>query len=250
MFDVTKLLNFGVGESSTSENNICFSSSKGLLRKYEWLVFVDSRGLERECSVEETWLYKLCKSLDLRGISYLAVSRPKNITVFATLVNFLNLNNIHFNKLLTNLGFVDCTPKKHIFIKDINEQTKEFFNEDLEVHIFPQYLDSEEEMINLYNLQYSDDYLMEVVKHLNLSFIESYFITTPIIDSSLMFKRKRPDCFYKQLKVTNEFIHKINLLSNGKILKMEPLSLCTFDGVHFTESDHTKLSDDVIKWIL
>jgi hypothetical protein len=250
MFNVTDCLNFGVGESSTSENNICFSSSKELLCEYEWLIFLDSRGLERDCSIEKTWLFKLCASFDERNISYLAVSRPKNITVFATLVNFINLNDIHFTRLLTNLGFVDCTPKKNVFIKDIEKQIKEFFYHNLSICTFPQYLNSDGELINLYSLQYNDVYLNSVAKYLSFSFAERYFITTPLTEPSLAFKRQRPDCFYKQLGITNNLIRAISTLSGTKVIDVAALCLTTFDGVHFTDSDHEQLGNNMIKWVL
>jgi hypothetical protein len=250
MFNVTNTLNFGCGEKSTSESNICFASSKEILCKYDWLIFVDSRGLESDSSLETTWLYQVCDKLGKKNSSYLAISRPKNITTFATLINFINLNDIHFSRLITNLGFVDCTPKKEIFVKDIEEQVKEFFYEKLESHTFPEYLTSEKELVNLYSLQYSKNYLAAVTTHLKLSFIESYFITTPIIDSSITFKRERPYCFYEQLKVTNSLIHTISLMANAKIVELETLSLSTFDGVHFNEFDHAKLGEYIIKRVL
>jgi len=250
MFNVSNSLDLGPGESSTSENSVCLSSSKELLCEYKWLIFLDSRGLERDCSLDKTWLYKLCASFDEQQASYLVISRPKNITVFATLVNFINLNDIQFKHLLTNVGFVDSTPKKDIFISDIETQINNHFNHKQERYIFPQYLNSEEELINLYSLIYSDNYISWIATFLNSSFIERYFITTPVIDSSLIFERQRPDCFYGQLKVANTIIKKVCTQSSSTLLDVSALSLSTFDGVHFNGCAHEMLGDNLISLII
>jgi hypothetical protein len=250
MFNVPNSFNLGPGETSTSENNVCLSSSKELLCEYKWLIFLDSRGLERDCSIDRTLLYKLCSSFDEQEDSYLVVSRPKNITVFATLVNFINLNDIQFKNLITNLGFVDSTPKKNVFISDIEAQINIHFSHKQDKYTFPQYLNSEDELINLYSLTYSDNYINWIAKLLNSSFIERYLITTAVIDPSLKFKRQRPDCFYGQLNVANTIINRVCTQSSSTLLDVSALSLSTIDGVHFNEYAHEMLGANIINWLL
>ena len=106
-------MKFGIGEISTSSENQMLTSND-FLNKFDFLIFVDSRGLSiNNNSYSYTYFRNLIEFLEENNISFLAISRPKNLTTFATLCNFLKLNeNLHFKKLITNLCFVDCTPKK------------------------------------------------------------------------------------------------------------------------------------------
>ena len=243
MFDVSRLLNFSTGEVSSSEANLSFSSSKCLQTKYDWLIFSDSRGLERDCSIEKTWVFQLCAKLKLQNLSYLVVSRPKNITIFPTLINFLVLNKIKFDKLITNLGFVDCTPKKLCFVNDMKEQIQQFYPVELPVSKFTESISSDGVTIDLYSLQYSNEYLNTLASYIMSGFVEAYLITTTTIDESIVFPRKRPRVFYEQIRKTNEMIYFIGTLSKSFVVDLNGLNIDTFDAVHYIESDHVKVID-------
>lgn len=119
---------FGVGEKSTSSENQIFKSCRDY--KADYLLFFDSRALAtNEPTYKDTILFHLIEILNQNNISYIAISRPKNVTIFATLFNFLNLNpKLQFKFLITNLGFVDCTPKKQEIIDDMLLQVNQFVN--------------------------------------------------------------------------------------------------------------------------
>ncbi|WP_260260063.1 hypothetical protein [Vibrio intestinalis] len=241
MHDVTKLLKFGPGEVSNSESNVSICSSSSLKENYDWLIFLDSRGLERDCSRHETWLMKLCGLLSDYKISYLVISRPKNITTFPTLINFLSLNKFRFKNLITNLGFVDCTPKKSCFVHDINDQIKPFYFDKLPLLDLNDAIMSGNERIDLYTLRYNDEYLSYLSCVLKNNFDSSYLITTPIVDQSVQFPRKRPLSFYNQIGKSNEIISVIAEKSSSYIIDTNGLDIGTFDGVHYTKSDHRKI---------
>ena len=121
-------LNFGLGEISTSKENKVFKSTKNT--SFDYLLFFDSRAMTRdEENHKNTTLTKTLNLFDKKNISYLAISRPKNLTIFATLLNFLELNkDLKFKNLITNLGFVDFTPKKQENIADMLLQINQFFS--------------------------------------------------------------------------------------------------------------------------
>lgn len=251
MYKVKSSLCFGAGENSISESSLCFSSSKSVLSEYRWLIFVDSRGLEGDCQIGSTWLFKFCLDLEKKGESYLAVSRPKNITIFATLINFIELNKISYENLVTNLGFVDCTPKKECFIDDIKSQLGVYFSPGLEVSVFPEYACSDGGTSNLYSLIYDKNYLNELSVLLLKSFTKILLINTCLIPLEIVFGRKRPLSFYSQLNVTNELLQKLGSLLDSDIIDVNRFSdsLVTFDAVHFTESGHRIMYEEVSKFI-
>ena len=121
-------LNFGLGEISTSKENKVFKSTKNT--SFDYLLFFDSRAMTiDEENHKNTTLTKTLNLFDKKNISYLAISRPKNLTIFATLLNFLELNkDLKFKNLITNLGFVDFTPKKQENIADMLLQINQFFS--------------------------------------------------------------------------------------------------------------------------
>tara|TARA_R110001583_G_scaffold18891_4_gene74696 strand:- start:329 stop:1087 length:759 start_codon:yes stop_codon:yes gene_type:complete len=246
MHHVSEQCAFGHGEESTSINNTAFMSSKQLCNYYDVLIFVDSRGLERDCNIDETWLYKLCKFYDLKKISYLAISRPKNITVFPTLINFLKCNNITFKKLITNLGFVDCTPKKDIFVRDIELQIKGFYPNVISLKEFGGYGTSNDENITLFSLEYPKEYVRALANELLCRFQDVVMLTTSNVDINIKFKRDRPSCFYEQLKDTNYLVEELASLVGSTLLNVNSLKLKTFDAVHFTREDHQKLFNQMI----
>lgn len=124
---------FGKGEISTSLENKIFVKGEN---SFDFLCFFDSRAMTTdEGNHKNTTFSKLLEFFEKKNISYLAISRPKNLTIFATLLNFLELNkNLKFKNLITNLGFVDYTPKKQANINDMLLQINQFISFDTKVY--------------------------------------------------------------------------------------------------------------------
>lgn len=238
-----------MGEVSTSNENKIICSANNHHKHYEYFIFLDSRGLMIENDLHEgSLLYKLLDLLNRNKKTYLAISRPKNLTVLPTLVNFLHLNqDIQFKYLITNLGFVDCTPKKQMNIDDILLQIGQFskINDNTVIeHEAYQLNDGNKEILK--NVEYSYNYLKEIASYLSVVFEKCYFINTPIVQKKISMKRKRPDSFYAQLHKTNEMIEFIALSDTEKNIVIDIKNILdTYDGVHYTKEGHKKIFNKI-----
>jgi len=87
----------------------------------EVLLFLDSRGVGAQFSgsLAERILTRMHAT---RG--YLAVCRPLEMTTWATLFNFLSINALQPRQIITNMGFVDFTPKKQTILADAVQQVE------------------------------------------------------------------------------------------------------------------------------
>lgn len=233
-------LNYGDGEKTLAkENIIMFSDEK--LSEIEYLLFVDSRGLvNNHNTIEYSFIYLLKKELDLKKISYLIMSRPKNLTIFSTISNFIKLNpNLNFKYLITNLGLVDCTPKKQDNIEDILLQLKQFSNIDYSIVEHEKYLLSNGQIESLRSIEYTKEYLIELNTFLNKKFEQCYFLNTPIVLDNIEMDRERPKSFFTQLNKTNKLVDSIVGLNKQKNILIDIQDLnATYDGVHYTEEGH------------
>lgn len=240
---MSEQLKFGNGEDSFSKESQCYISNNET-PFFDYLIFVDSRGLViNESSSENAYLFKIMRFLDNAKASYVCISRPKNLTVFATLYNFLVLNPaLTFTNLITNLGFVDCTPKKEAYIRDIQLQINEHMRIELNQVAQENYLllDGHHEMLK--TLSYNEKYISEIARLLNEKFTALYFIATPIITDTMNFERKRPDSFFLQLHKTNELLEQIieKLKHPANLLDVKNAT-STYDGVHFDKIGHEKI---------
>lgn len=86
----------------------------------DYLLFLDSRGISRE--FEQSLADKLITRLSQLGKTFLLVCRPLELTIWATLIGFLALNKLNPGKIITNMGFVDFTPKKQSILQDAVRQ--------------------------------------------------------------------------------------------------------------------------------
>lgn len=253
-FDNIMFLDYGIGENSTSKENKTFYKTQDS-KKIDYLIYLDSRGLTiNEEDYYNSYMYKLIKELESKDRSYIAISRPKNLMTFATLLNFLNSNpNLSFKNLITNIGFVDFTPKKKIFIEDMILQANTLWDGSFEVEELSIY-----KMINgeekLYTLKYSLEYAEFISEYiLNYKLEKCIFINTPIVSSNIKIERKRPIEFFEKIIETNAFITKLcksseNFISmdiGDKFLNDE--EIFTYDAVHYTINGHEMILDKLLK---
>ena len=235
---------FGPGEGSTSKNNVILSSSAKFSQQYDLLIFVDSRGLEREpgLGLKNTWAYKIIRSSN-KNQSVLLVSRPKNITTFATLINFLQLNNISYNKLITNLGFVDFTPKKKSIIDDMERQLGSLESKGFKLEKLEKYKLANNSLESLYSIIYHKKLLDYISNTLHQHCIyKNFFINTVLVDKSVSFSRKRPESFFSKIFSTNQAITKITKLhTNNVLIDISTKDIQTFDAVHYNKIGHKNI---------
>ncbi|MEN4044800.1 hypothetical protein [Sulfurimonas sp. NWX367] len=232
------ILKFGKGEKSLGKENFYLTSHE--LRDYDYLIITDSRGgMTIDLNFHNSFILLLSFFLESFNKSYIIISRPKNLTVFATLINFLKLNSdLRFKYLVTNLGFVDCTPKKQKNIDDIMSQIKQFSNISNTIIKHENYELNDGNSEILKSVKYKEKYLIEITQNLNQRFEKCYFINTPIVNHSMKMERERPNSFFQQLHVTNKLINDlVNLNGKNMLIDIKEFN-CTYDGVHYTKKGH------------
>jgi hypothetical protein len=192
------------------------------------LVFLDSRGVGREFN--GSLAEKIITRMDLKS-SYIMVCRPLELTTWATLSNFMALNSIKPRKIITNMGFVDFTPKKLALLEDAIKQVDYIIGEKVAKSIFADnYVSSTGEVIKLYSMMYSQQYKQSIQNIVRS--IPTVIVNTPIVDQGINIQRKRPHAFFKGLALSAAF--------NQSIMGAEVVNLplfdktLTYDAVHYT----------------
>ena len=251
-FENVLFLDYGIGENSTSKENKTFYNLNNI-NEIDYLIYLDSRGLTiNEKSCHNSYMYKLIKELENDNTSYIAISRPKNLITFATLLNFLSSNpNLSFKNLITNVGFVDFTPKKNIFIEDMILQSKTLWSENFEVEELSIYKMANGED-KLYALNYSLEYVEFISEYiLNYQFEKCIFINTPKISKEIQIERERPNEFFEKIIKTNKLIKQLDMI--GKNFQIIDLSEkfsnnqenFTYDAVHYTINGHKIIAEEL-----
>jgi len=247
---------FGPGKCNDYSDFKIKSSSQRPLKHYDVLIFTDSKGsvdtfvddskgYSKDLINEDFWTDKICEQLETQGLSFLFISRPKILTIFFTLINFLMNNNISYNYLITNLGFVDFTPKKEENMQDILLQSP-YTKSELSYKKLSPYKLRSGIVDYLYTFNYgkiANNLAKDISKH----FTYSLLIGCMEFSQSICIPRERPIDFFNQLKKTNEFLFEISNLSS-RIHYFQPIKYpydylvkLSEDAVHFTQDGHNYL---------
>lgn len=239
---------FGNGEICNSKENQIIKSN--LAESYDFLFFFDSRAMViNEKDYKNSFFYKLIDFFNEKKISYIAISRPKNLTISATLYNFLKLNkSLQFKNLVTNFGFVDCTPKKEENISDMLLQISQFSKFKNKIIEFEQFELSNGKIEFLKSIEYSFMFKKELAKYFKNKFQKIYFINTPIVSDGIEIDRKRPKSFFSQLETTNNLINQLVDfdINKNRLIDISKI-IHTYDGVHYTNVGHKKIYEKIIK---
>jgi len=215
---------------------------------FDFLIFTDSRGVSMD-DPSKSWSVQLFDYLNSKGVSVLLITRPRDCTVFLTLINFLRLNSIRYRYLVGHVGFVDFTPKKKELIDDILSQKNPFFGDiDFLCEKLPRYLLLNGEYANLFSVDFNQDrYKSEIVITLLKYFEYSILVGALEFPESVRLERQRPKEFYGQLRETNKFLLELSE-TDENIFFVGPAALqdgnnssLSRDGVHFTEDGHSML---------
>jgi hypothetical protein len=192
----------------------------------EILLFLDSRG------VSEQWHGSLLQRIvdHLGARPYLALSRPLLMTTWATLYNFMTLNDVAPSLIVTNLGFVDCTPKKPELCEDVLSQIRyRLPATTCRLQRLDRYMLSSGRVEDLYSIDYSDDYrsaLNALVRQ-----YETVAIKSPLVSPAIPFPRARPSSFFTQLVEGNRLLDAIGC-HTIELGEFDPT--LTYDAVHWT----------------
>lgn len=242
---------FGFGETSTSKERQIIKSSNNI-KNYDFLLFFDSRAMSIDKrNYNNTIFYRLIDTLKQKNLSFLAISRPKNLTIFATLLNFLKLNKYYkFKILINNLGFVDCTPKKQLNIDDMLVQINQFYNFDGKIIKKEDYKLIGGGIESIKIIDYSQKYILYLSEIITKEFENIFFINTPLVSRDIEIQRERPQSFFSQLEITNGLIkHLVEFdINKNKLIDISNISY-TYDGVHYTRRGHSEIYKEIIKEI-
>lgn len=245
MFDEVRKLSFlklagvelhlGKGVSSSSNENYFSWKSEDL--HFDYLVLLDSRGASTNVEGGLNTVDLLTSYFEQKGVSYLIISRPLYLTVFPTLVSLCKNEDITYGNVITNVGFVDITPKKHLVLEDLKSQYLQFGYTFKKVY-FKEYVLSGgiKERLSTFILdEKSSDDIVFYLSNLNSNF---YFINTPLVQQISASDRHRPEEFFSQLEVTNSVLSDMATKVPGNIVDISNVGIETFDGLHYTPSEH------------
>lgn len=205
---------------------------------FDYLVFLDSRGISRE--FDNSLADKLISKITSMGKTYLLVCRPLELTIWATLIGFLAINRLNPAKIITNMGFVDFTPKKQSILKDAVLQVDSAVGHGVAASFFVEdFVSSGGELMSLYSMQYAKDYRLAIetiaAKH------PMVIINTPLTHRGIAIERKRPPAFFPAQAESNEF--------NWSIYGTQVIDLpdfdesLTYDAVHYTRRGNEVIFD-------
>lgn len=244
-------------EESNSDDFYLGHRGTSNLSNIDYLLFFDSRGRKSNQPNSDRIIHLIENNLTKSNASYIALSRPVCNTTFFSLLIFLEKCHFKFKNLITNVGFVDLTPKKMEICSDLSSQIQILgMAPPVMIHM-GSYLLSKNEVAELFSLDWIC-YVGEISKRLEMHQLDNIFLVeTPVIDSKTEFERNRPAAFFSQLIETNSYINLIhNNLKKSKVIP-SPLPVTgtsiseqIYDGVHYTERAHRIFSDWIMKNVL
>ncbi len=212
---------------------------------FDFLIFLDSRGISRQ--YEGSIAEQITTLLSASGKTYLVICRPLECTTWATLINFILTNKITVSSIVTNLGFVDFTPKKLRISEDVINQAQFAVGENVACATFSTWYEaSSDERIELFSLTYSESYKRAIEK-LTL-FAAIIVINTPIVDQTLVFARKRPTEFYAGLEQAALFNRSLRTIELVELPAFD--TVLTYDAVHYTQAGNDLIVERLKQQIL
>ncbi|TGK30921.1 hypothetical protein EHQ13_04285 [Leptospira gomenensis] len=239
-----------------SELDFLFKTNSHSFEDLDYFCLFDSRGSNLNGNAPG-FAELLNERFRIENKRYLTICRPIEITVFFSLLNILKENKIRARTLISNVGFVDCTPKKKSIIEDIILQGSAFFSSDqheYEIQELEDYTLSNGEIQKLNSLNF-DEFTADIANALTNKFETIYLIKTLELDFSRKFKRERPRSFYSQLVKTNDLLK--NVANNAENIRLISVQSemektdnhldVTYDGVHFTNETHKSVGNRILE---
>lgn len=206
-----------------------FVSSNAKGNVFDYLIFLDSRGVGRQ--LKGSLGHRLMSRISHLGKTYIIVCRPLDLTIWASLIGFLANNKFEVAKIITNMGFVDFTPKKYSILQDVTRQVALNVKKGVAKTYFVEDYVSATETIPLFTIRYGDAYRCAVQdiadKH------DMLIINTPLTDPYIRIDRKRPASFFVAQEHSNAFNKSIG---GAQIIDLPNFDESfTYDAVHYTD---------------
>ncbi len=211
-------------------------------KTYDFLFFFDSRGMQVNAGTPLVLMLEAAATKMRK--SFISITRPMNLTTWVTLQNFLELNDLDFREVITNVGFVDFTPKKESILRELSTQfCRDGFQSMGPTKQFTEtFYNDNGAKIDLYQNEYPSQFLLSCIA--TASENKFTLINTPSISKKLKFIRKRPKSFFPQIDVGNEFNRAVITGSSATSSLLEPGEFNaqeTYDGVHYTNAGCLKM---------
>jgi hypothetical protein len=247
-----RILNYNINNTDSllffgdelNDRHDFYVSTNTSSRKVDVLIFMDSRGISScfEGSISE----KIIQEIE-EANSYILVARPLEITTWMSLYNFVKLNNIKTRKIITNMGFVDFTPKKMSIIKKSIDQYNCFFSHELaKVEFLEQFLTEDNKLLNLYIQTYPENFKSEIVNYFEK--IHFLIINTPLLQNGFKSSRARPSSFFKSILISNLFNKSLEL--DAVVFDFKDFTINeTYDGVHYTSKGNDVIFSSLKKFL-
>lgn len=205
--------------------------SNGGREELDYLIFLDSRGISG--GFEGSLADKLIGHISRAGGNYLSLCRPLELTTWATLINFITLNKLSPGRIVTNMGFVDFTPKKKSILKDAIRQVEFFVGRGVaESYAIQPIASSTDDEIPLYAMAYGGAYRQCIESTVVRQ--PTVVINSPLVDPEIRIERSRPGAFFLALAESNAFNRSI---SRAQVVDLPDFDeSLTYDAVHYTSS--------------
>lgn len=202
----------------------------------DYLIFLDSRGISK--GFNESLVKSILECLEEK--KYIAICRPLNLTTWATLYNFLSVNSICPNTIITNMGFVDFTPKKKSLLDEAIAQVEFRLGSKVTQVVFQEnYRLNSGLTEKLHSIVYSRKYLQCVQEIADRSHL--IVLNTPGVKSDISIPRDRPAAFFSGIELSNQFNRQI---TDANVLDFGGFDIeQTYDGVHYTVAGNKIIMD-------
>lgn len=204
------------------------------------LYYLDSRG-SRTCDENSKTLFNLITSNFSSNSEDLIIEvRPLELTTFASLIEYLYCFNGKISKLVTNVGFVDFTPKKRTVLEEHRSTCDRLGIEYEEKIVEPNFMLSNGESCDLSIISYKDSIIESLVQEFK-KIPQVVFLSTPInFDNQNSWQRKRPPSFFQGIMETNSFLRKASSqVPNASLIDLGDIK--TYDGVHWDSEYHLEV---------
>lgn len=205
-----------------------------------YFILLDSRGISKSYSGSLASL--MIHYLESNDLSYTLLCRPVNLTTWATLLSLFQDNKLSPDRIITNVGFVDFTPKKLELICQSIRQAEYITGINSCQYQYLENYQTSSGSIPLFSLQYPKSYLAQI--NALTSRISTTIINTPYVDPAINFPRPRPSSFYRGISKSNSFNQNVQ---NATCVTPPPLTnLTSYDALHYTAEGSSTIYKSIL----
>lgn len=204
------------------------------------LYYFDSRGSRISDSASKSLYELIVTNHRVNNQDLIIEVRPSELTTFASLLEYIRGYSGHISRLVTNVGFVDFTPKKPVLLEEQRSACERLGIDYEEKVVEKNFVLSNGELCNLHSIYYVDSFIEFIDTHLS-NIPEITFLSTPSnFENHEYWKRLRPKSFFRGIQETNKFLNQlINKIPNTSIIDLEDIQ--TYDGIHWDSHSHVEI---------